>query len=194
MKFQGYDKVVIAAQQARYRPSMVLEWRSILWSEVNLGGGGLLLRLPEQVHPEKLLTLEIHLPFAPPRQVQAVAEVVHALAPKTNRDGTPYYTVGVRFVYLDERDRDLIFQHISVTQIALLRQKAELRDEAAEQAKLPEPWSWQRIMGRSLWALFFLVLIWYVVRYFIRFQEAGSPNEIGQTYEKALRQYRHQEK
>ena len=194
MKFQGYDKVVIAAQQARYRPSMVLEWRNILWSEVNLGGGGLLLRLPEQVHPEKLLCLEIHLPFAPPRQIQAVAEVIHAMAPQTKKDGTPYYTVGVRFVFLDERDRDLIFQHISVTQIALLRQKAELRDEESEQAKLPEPWSWQRIMRRSLWALFFLVLTWYLVRYFIRFQEAGSPNEIGQTYEKAIRQYRHQEK
>jgi hypothetical protein len=45
-----------------------------------------------------------------------------------------------------------------------------------------------------LWALFFVILTFFLVKYLIRYQEAGSPNEIGQTYEKAIRQYRHEEK
>ena len=195
MKFQGYDQFVIAAQQARYLPSIALEWHDILWAEVNLGGGGLLIRLPEPVAPEKLLCLEIHLPLKPQRQIQAVAEVIHVMAPKTPKaGGAPYYGTGVRFLYLDERDRDLVFRHISVTQIALLRKAADLRElEVAEQGE-PEPLGLRQVLPRVLWALFFLVLLFFIVRGLLRFREAGSPNEIGNTYEKAIREYRHQEK
>jgi len=196
MKFQGYDQVVIAAQQARYLPSVALEWRDILRAEVNLGGGGLLIRLPQPVAPEKLLCLEIHLPLQPPRLIQAVAEVIHLMAPKTPQNGAPYYGTGVRFVFLDERDRDLIFRHISVTQIALLRKAAELRGmEAAEPVGEPEPPNWrQRLLPRMLWALLFLVLAGLVVKGLLLYQKAGSPNEIGKTYERAIREYRHEEK
>jgi hypothetical protein len=195
MKFQGYDQVVIAAQQARYRPCIPVEWHDVLWSEVNLGGGGLLIRLPEPVAPERLLCLEIHLPLAPPRQIQAVVEVIHQLEPKVSKNGTPCYGAGVRFVFLDERDRDLIFRHISVTQIALLRQVADRREQAAPaQPGAPTPWTLQRVLPRVLWALFFIILCFFLVRYLVRYHEAGSPNEIGTTYEKAIRQYRHQDK
>ena len=196
MKFQGYDQVVIAAQQARYRPSIALDWHDILWAEVNLGGGGLLIRLPEPVGPERLLSLEIHLPFKPPRQIQTVAEVIHAMQPKTPKDGgAPYYGAGVRFLFLDERDRDLIFRHISVTQIALLRESADLREpHLPEHPGVPEPTTWQQILRRAAWGLLILLICFYLVRYLIRYREAGSPNEIGQTYEKAIREYRHQEK
>ena len=195
MKFQGYDQFVIAAQQARFSPSVPLAWQDILWAEVNLGGGGLLIRLPEPVQPERLICLEIHLPLAPPRQIQAVAEVIHLMAPKAPKSGTPYYAAGVRFVFLDERDRDLIFRHISVTQIALLRETADRRElKVAEQVRALEPQTWQQILPRVLWVLFFLALCFYLVRYLIRYREAGSPNEIGETYEKAIREYRHEPK
>jgi len=195
MKFQGYDQFVIAAQQARYLPSLALEWHDILWAEVNLGGGGLLIRLPEPVAPEKLLCLEIHLPLKPQRQIQAVAEVIHLMAPKAPKgNGAPYYGTGVRFLYLDERDRDLIFRHISVTQIALLRKAADLRELEVAEPGEPEPMSLRQVLPRVLWALFFLILAFFVVKGLLRFREAGSPNEIGKTYEKAIREYRHEEK
>jgi hypothetical protein len=195
MKFQGYDNVVIAAQQARYFPSVPLEWHNILWTEVNLGGGGICIRMPEPVHPEKLLTLEIHLPLQPPRQIQAVAEVIHVMAPQAGKNGVPYFSAGLRFVHLDERDRDLVFRHISVTQIEHLRKKAEMREvEVLEQAAAPLPRSWQQVLPRFLWALFFLILTFYLVKGLLHYREAGSPNEIGKTYERAIRQYRHNEK
>ena len=195
MKFQGYDQVVIAAQQARYRPSVALDWHDILWSEVNLGGGGLLVHLPEPVHTEKLLVLEVHLPFRPPRLIQAVTEVIHVMPAKPRKDGAPYYTAGVRFVFLDERDRDLIFRHISETQIAHLRRMAELREiKESEQANLPEPLRWRQLLPRVLWVLFYLILTVFLVRYLIHYRDSGSPNEIQKTYEKAIREYRHEEK
>jgi hypothetical protein len=194
MKFQGYDKVVIAAHQARYRPSIKLEWQDILWADVNLGGGGLLIRMPEPVGLEKLLCLEIHLPFRPQRQVQAIAEVIHVMAPKVQKGGKPYYTAGVRFVFLDERDRDLVFQHISVTQMANLRKIAEKRELEETEDAVPEPLTRRQIIRRVLWVLLFLILSYSMVRFLLRYKEAGSPNEIQKTYEKAIREYRHEEK
>jgi hypothetical protein len=195
MKFQGYDQFVIAAQQARYKASVPLEWHDILWAEVNLGGGGLLIRMPEAVQPERLLCLEIHLPLQPARQIQAVAEIIHVMAPKTPKSGAPFFGAGVRFVFLDERDRDLIFRHISVTQIELLRQVAERREaKVAEPPATPGPVTWQQVLPRVLCAFLFLILSFYLIRYLIRFHDAGSPNEIGSTYEKSLREYRHQPK
>ena len=195
MKFQGYDQFVIAAQQARYKPSIPLDWNDILWAEVNLGGGGLLIRLPEPVQQERLLCLEIHMPIKPPRQIQAVAEVIHVMEPKAPKEGAPFFGAGVRFIFLDERDRDLIFRHISVTQIGLLRKVADRRElRVSEKAAPPEPLSWRQVMPRVLWALLFLLLSFYLARYLIRYHEAGSPNEIGSTYEKAIREYRHEPK
>jgi hypothetical protein len=193
MKFQGYDHVVIAAQQARYRPTMELEWQDLRWSEINLGGGGLLLRLQQPLAPERLVCLEIHLPVRPARQIQTVVEVVHVMPPKSHQDGAAYYPTGVRFVFLDERDRDLIFRHISVTQIAHLRQLAEMRaDGFPPQTVVPEPLTRQQIMNRILWSLFVLIVTFYLVRYLINFREAGSPNEIKNTYERSIKQYRHE--
>jgi hypothetical protein len=194
MKFQGYDQFVIAAHQARYTPAIALEWHEILWADVNLGGGGISIRLPEPVQPGRLLALEIHLPLTPPRQIQAVAEVIHVRPPKVQRDGTPYFAAGLHFMFLDERDRDLIFGHLSVTQIAHLRKVAEMRGlDEKDQVGVPEAMSWQQVMPRVLWALLFLIISFYLAKYFIHYKQVGPSNEIQKTYEKAIRQYRHEE-
>jgi hypothetical protein len=195
MKFQGYDQFVIAAQKARHLPAIELQWQDILGAGINLGGGGISIRMPEPVQPEQLLNLEIHLPLTPPRQIQAVARVIHVMAPKVQKDGGVCFPAGMQFVFLDERDRDLIFRHISVTQIAILRKIADNRDR--DEPDLPasaEPAPrWQQVVLRVLWLLLFLILASYLVRYLISYRQAGSPNEIQKTYEKAIRQYRHEE-
>lgn len=193
MKFQGYDQVVIAAHQARYRPFLELEWQDLLWSEINLGGGGVLLRFPGPLAPERLVCLELHLPMRPVRRVQTVVEVVHVMPPG-QKDGVAYYPTGVRFVMLDERDRDLIFRHISVTQIAHLRKLAELRvHEISDEVPAPEPLTRQQILNRILWSLLVLIVTFYLVRYLINFRAAGNPNEIKKTYEHSIKQYRHED-
>lgn len=192
MKFQGYDAFVIAAQKARHR-HIELDWQDLPWAEVSLGGGGIRIRMPEPVHPEQLFNLEIVLPLSPPRQIQTVAQVVHTMAPKSQKGKGTYYNTGMQFLYLDERDRDLIFRHISVTQIALLREVADTREpDEPGYALNPGTTGWQEILMKVVWALVILVIIGYLVKYLIHYEKEGS-NEIQKTYERSIREYRHEE-
>lgn len=194
MKFQGYDDFVIAAQTARFDPTVKLEWKQVLWGMVNLGGGGIMVGLPDAVSPDHLLALEILLPLTPPRQIQAVAQVIHVLSPKVEK-GNVCFRTGMQFVFLDERDRDLLFRHISVTQIGLLRRVADVRELAEpEQPVKGEEVPWRQVVRRALWALLFLVITGYLVRYLIHYQREAPPNEIQRSYEKAIREYRHETK
>jgi len=191
MKTQGYDNIVIAAQSARHLPAIPLEWQDLLWAEVNLGGGGICLRLSEPVLPEQFLNLEIHLPLTPPRQIQAVAQVVYVAPPKVITGAGTCYPAGLQFVFLDERDRDLIFRHISVSQIAYLRKMADHRALAEPDPRAEsDSTSWQVLLRRAFWGLVFLALIWYLVGYFTAYRLAGPSGEIQRTYEKAIRQHR----
>jgi len=195
MKFQGYDHFVIAAQQARFHPAVKFDWQEILRAELNLGGGGLCIHLPEPVQEERLLNLEIHLPLTPPRLIHAVAEVIYAKELKARVDGAANFAAGARFVFLDERDRDLIFQHISVTQIAVLRKKAEMRGmDDLDRDRGAQSVTWREMAPRVLWTLFFLILSFYLVRYFIHYQQTVPSGEIQSIYEKAIKKYRHEDK
>jgi len=193
MKFQGYDEIVIAAQKARHAPAIQLDWQELLWVEVNLGGGGIRVGVPEPVHTEQLVNLEIHLPLTPPRQIQAVAQIVHVKLPKGQIGVGAVYKAGMQFLFLDERDCDLVFRQISVTQIDHLRTIADKRIEMAEPkpSEGSEPVRWRQVVSRVLWALLFLIAATYLVNYFMHYRETAPPNEIQQTYEKAIKQYRH---
>ena len=46
---------------------------------------------------------------------------------------------------------------------------------------------------RTLWTVLVLILIFFLVRYAIRYESGPPANEIQKTYEKAIRQYRHEE-
>ncbi|HJV67002.1 MAG TPA: PilZ-like domain-containing protein [Geomonas sp.] len=192
MRFQGYDSFVIAAHQARYKPAVPLQWQVMGRTEVNLGGGGMLLNIPEPLAPDELLALEISVPLTPPRLVHAVARVIHVMRPTAQR-GTPRYRVGLQFVFLDERDRDLLFRHISVTQIALLRKATDLREVPEPGAAPGRQVDWRRVTRRAILTLLLLILATILARYLVRYRQQGSPNEIQQTYEKAIKNYRHEQ-
>jgi hypothetical protein len=191
MRFQGYDEFVIAAQSARYQPAMPLEWHEMVWGEGNVSGGGMLMPLPDPFSPEQLLAVEISVPLSPPRTVHCVAQVVHVLKPRTS--GTQIlFPAGFSFILLDERDRDLLFRFISGTQIALLRKISDSRDYSGlsphPSAEQVDP---RAILLRVLLALVSLILVFLLTRYLIQYQQ-NSPNEIGQSYGNALKQYRHE--
>lgn len=192
MKFQGYDQFAIAAHKARFKPAQELDWRDMLWAETNLSGGGICMSFPERVRLDDLLALEIHLPLAPPRLVQAVAQVIHVMVPRPQKGGGTLFPAGMRFVMLDERDRDLLFRHISVSQIESLRTLADRRDlPAAGATPLRQPMTWRLAAVRALWAALVLFLAYYLGSLLVQYRRDAPPNEIQKTYEKAIRQYRH---
>jgi len=190
MKLQGYDRFVIAAHEAQYPPALKLKWREDPALSSNLGGGGIRLRFPERVHVEELMDLEIQIPVHPPRLVYAVAEVMHTMEPRSVK-GKMEYPAGLKFVHLDERDRDLIFQQISVRQIEHLRKLADARATEPQPAAEPEH-SQQRMLRNALVALVVLVLSFLFVWYLVRYNQTGPQNPIQKTYERSIRQYRGQ--
>lgn len=194
MKFQGYDDFVIAAQMARFKPARVIDWQDILRAQLNLGGGGICLRLPQKLQPDQLLNLELHIPFTPPRVVHAVAQVIHVKPPRVLKDGSSRYDVGMHFIHLDERDRDLIFQQISSAQMEHLRKVADRRDPDQDQQQGLLPLTRRQIAVRVLWTLLSLLLAYALINYFISYSKAPPSNPIQKTYEKSIRQYRHLDK
>ncbi|UFS71496.1 DUF5634 family protein [Geomonas sp. RF6] len=189
MKLQGYDRFVIAAHQAQFPPALELDWREIPSPSSNVGGGGIRLRLPRRVRPEELLNLEIHLPVHPPRLIYAVAEVMHIMEPRVVK-GKTEYPAGLKFLHLDERDRDLIFQQISVRQIEHLRKLADARSMQEPVTSAEPERRGQRMLRSTLLALVVLILSFCLVRFLIRYNETGPQNPIGTTYEKSIKQYR----
>ena len=191
MKFQGYDQPAIAAYLSKYQPSVTLEWHDMLYTELSLSGGGICVNLPERLQPEQLVALEIHLPLDPPRLVQGVGQVIHVIPKEQKKDG-PQFATGLKFVLLDERDRDLLFRQISSAQIEYLRNLADRRDFRQDRHDAPgEGVGWRRVAARSLWALVSIALVYCLARYLVQYSERGAPGQIEKTYEQSLRKYRH---
>ncbi|MBJ6799647.1 PilZ-like domain-containing protein [Geomonas propionica] len=194
MKFQGYDDFVIAAQMARYQPAKDIVWRDQLRAQLNLGGGGICLRMPTTARADQLVNMELYLPLEPPRLVHAVGQVIHVKAPLVQRDGSSRYDVGMEFLFLDERDRDLIFKQISSVQIAHLRKVSDKREMNEADASPAARLTGRQYLVRALWVLLFLLLAFALGRYFISYSKAPPENEIQKTYEESIRKYRHLDK
>jgi hypothetical protein len=193
MKSHGYDEFVIAVNRNRYVPVVKLEWRDMLRTEVNMSGGGICLKLPQPAHQDELLALEITIPLAPPRQVHAVAEVIH-VSPRTLPNGDSIHRAGLKFIFLDERDRDLLFRHISTAQISVLRTIANKRDFPEPKPAPPEPFRWQHYLRQVLLSLLVFFAVFLIVRYLVRYSREGSPNEIQRTYDRAIKEYRQEDR
>ncbi|WP_224961321.1 PilZ-like domain-containing protein [Geomonas subterranea] len=194
MKFQGYDDFVIAAQMARFQPAKPIAWQDLLRAQLNLGGGGICLRMPTTARPDQLVNLELYLPLTPPRLVHAVGQVIHIKPPLPQRDGSSRYDVGMEFLLLDERDRDLIFRQISAVQISHLRKVADKRDVDELEEAPPAPLTRKQIATRAAWTLLFLFFAFLLGRYLITYSQAPPENEIQKTYEQSIRKYRHLDK
>lgn len=194
MKFQGYDDFVIAAHMARFQPEKPIVWQDLLRAQLNLGGGGICLRMPKTARPDQLVNLELYLPLEPLRIVHAVGQVIHVKPPLQQRDGSSRYDVGMEFLFLDERDRDLVFKQISSVQIAHLRKVADKQELVeSEETPVPRPTVKERAKRAAL-AFFFLLVCFLLARYLISYSQAPPENEIQKTYEESIRKYRHLEK
>jgi hypothetical protein len=187
MTIEGYDAFVAGAQKARFTPVEKLVWKDMPAANTTLSGGGIRLRFAQKMLPESLINLELHLPLVPPRTVHTVAEVVYSLDPAEGANQSLYPT-GLKFIYLHERDRDLIFSYASIMQIAHLRKVGEnrLQQDLVEVPTI----SWQVLVARVLWTIFFAILAFYFTKSLIKYKESGNSNEIKQFFEESIKTYR----
>jgi c-di-GMP-binding flagellar brake protein YcgR len=95
---------------------------------VNLSGGGMRLRLTEKIFTGDRVHADIYLPVAPARIVPVVAEVLRCneLALRIQKD--PAYITAMKFLTIDEKDRELIIAYLFAEQRILLQNEAEERE------------------------------------------------------------------
>ncbi len=191
IQFQALSDLALAAERARVRPPRELDWHDLKRGSVSLGVYGIGIRMTERMQPGQLLFLDLHLPMNVPRQVWAVAEVLAVKAPE-QVGRRSYHECWMQFVHLHERDRELILQHISVAQRGQLRENA-VQDEADEHDPIDLPATKKRrgVVLPVLSALLLAALVLILINIFTRSGPSQS-GEIQRTYEKAIRQYRHQ--
>ena len=168
-------------------------WHEPVEDKVNLGGGGVRIKLNRRMQEGDYLDLEITLPLVPVRVVHAVAEVIYVLEPLMS-PGRPEhgYLTGARFVYLEERDRDHIFRFISQEQLIQLRKLTgrfaprEPEENAAAASGRQRRQNWTVVLVLAVLAV--LLLLWFVLR---SGGPAGGPQgEIERVYEKELSKHR----
>ena len=106
-----------------------------------------------------------------------------------------YYNTGLQFVFIDERDRDAIVNHISNVQLKRIRQLREqfiFRDglpAVVEEQEEPSLLSWAGL-GRWLgFTLIFLTITIIIFNYFRHYAKDHPKNEIEEIFEGGIRKY-----
>ena len=128
----------------------------------------------------------------PPREIQAVAQVLMVKPPTEAKGRRATFEAGMQFLFLDDKDRELIFQHISVSQLEYLRRIADKRDlEEDVERTISQRERTRRLVTRSIGVVIFLAIAYYLFNYFAYYSAVHPANEIGSTYEKAIKKYRH---
>jgi len=95
-----------------------------LCHEVNLSGGGLRLTLPQQLNAGAKIGLEITLPLFPPIPLFTIAEVIRVVPSECSTEGTPFFETALKFIEIDEDDREMIIRYVFKRQRHTLRNRS----------------------------------------------------------------------
>jgi hypothetical protein len=170
-------------------------WDTIIPLAANISGGGLRIMTHQNFSQGEFVLLEVLVP-SPRRIVDAVARVIFATRNYAAGEDHEYYNTGLQFVFIDERDRDSILNHISSVQLKRIRQLREKYlfrapkdlEEKAE-GMTPSRVSWEEL-GRKLflWGVMIAIAL-VLINYFKNYAIERPKNEIGEVFENALKKY-----
>lgn len=187
------DSQLFFATHHHLRPSgQELQWVDSIGTPATICGGGVRFKLPRQLHEGEMLNLEFHLPLKPMRIVHVVGEVVHVMEPvRSSGKASIEYPTGMRFKWIDTRDRELIIQYISSEQLEQLRRlSSSLRYQEEPVAAAAVPLTWQQLLRRVVIALVIALLFYEITLYFIEYATSETKSEIQSMYGKELGKYR----
>jgi hypothetical protein len=186
------DSQLFFATHHHLRPSgSELQWMDNIGIPATICGGGVRFKLPRQLREGEMLNLEFHLPLKPMRIVHAVGEVVHVMEPvRSSGKSSIEYPTGMRFKWIDTRDRELIIQYISSEQLEQLRRLSSSLRYQEPAADDPPPLTWQQLLKRSIIALIIALLFYELTLYFIEYATSDNKSEIQSMYGQELGKYR----
>jgi hypothetical protein len=139
--------------------------------------------------------LEILVP-SPRRIVDAVVRVVFANRNFAVGNDHEYFNTGLQFVFIDERDRDSIINHISNVQLKRNRQLREqyshrtvLDTDDLEYGTPATGINWADMGRNMLLAAVLCAVVFILINYFKGYATDHPKNEIGEAFENALKRY-----
>lgn len=173
-------------------------WDTIIPLAANISGGGIRIITHQGFEYGEYVLLEILIP-SPVRIVDAVVRVVFATRNYAAGVDQEYYNTAMQFVFIAERDRDAIINHISNVQlkrIRLMREKYLFRsviDEDELQGD-EEPTSvgfnWVWLAKRTVYTILFIAIVFMFYSYFNSYIQDRPKNEIEEIFEDGVRKYR----
>lgn len=169
-------------------------WDTIIPLAANISGGGMRLITHQDFENGEYVLLEILVP-TPRRVVDVIARVIFAdlnYAVGTDRE---YYNTGMQFVYIDERDRDAVVNHIANIQlkrIRMLRERYLFRGSTVNDDVLSntERFSPKSILKRVVAILVVSLFATVVFKYYWHYALNHPKGEIELMFEDAVKQYR----
>ncbi len=99
--------------------------------DVNLSGGGIRLRMKSAVSIGTRIHVDLFLPMAPPRIISTVAEILRSNEITLRVEKTPVYITAMKFILLEETDREAIISYL------FSEQRLQLQSESDRE--LPSP-------------------------------------------------------
>ncbi|ABK99795.1 PilZ-like domain-containing protein [Pelobacter propionicus] len=194
-------EVTFVAEDAELPPERLLSpqddgddqdpsWDGIIPLAANISGGGMRIVAHQRFQVGEYVPLEIMLPV-PRRIVEAVGKVVFTTPNRGVAGDRESYSLALKFVFIDERDRDAIVKHIAAIQLQRIRQMRELfalRDEAdgLDGGGTVDRFRSQRTIAYGAVLLAFLVVL---VLYFREYAANHPKSVIGETFETGIRTY-----
>lgn len=175
-------------------------WDTIIPLAANVSGGGMRIITHQGFQYGEYVLLEILVP-TPRRIVDAVVRVVFANRNFAAGDDREYFNTGLQFVFIDERDRDSIVNHISNVQLKRNRQLREqyshrsvMDTDEEEYVPVAEGINRKDLGKKACVFGLVIVIILVLIRYFSSYAIEHPKNEIGEMFENALKKYMEKQK
>jgi hypothetical protein len=92
---------------------------------VNLSGGGMKVRVQSSIRIGNLVHVDLYFPLTPPRVVSAVAEVLRCNEVTLRIEKEPVFIVAMKFIHIDEKDREAVISFIFSEQRNQLKSETE---------------------------------------------------------------------
>ena len=171
-------------------------WDDVIPLAANISGGGVRMLLHHKFENDTLVPIEIYLPSEPePQVIDAVCVVAFAnenYAASKQFSRTSYNT-GLKFKFVDERDRDAIVSYISNVQLKRIRQMREqylFRSGLnPEKAEITQEQRLKLIVKTGLLITIVIFALIGLTIYFKNYAENRPKNEIELIFDKGFSEY-----
>jgi hypothetical protein len=171
-------------------------WDDVVPLAANISGGGLRMLLHHKFEENALVPVEIYLPSEPEPQILDAVGIVafanenYAASKQFSRTN---YNTGLKFKFIDERDRDAIVSYISNVQlkrIRMMREQYLFRIGSEKEQPPVSPQERMKLMIKTavIVTVVIIALIGLVL-YFKSYTENRPKNEIELIFEKGFGEY-----